>query len=266
MKWADGSDTVGSGREIVPDVGTEIRTVQNGRNRPLKFLYHPSFLDPKQTELLKQKSDTSVARDDDVIRDVSRKMHYAAFCWSQNPKTRRDSSSWQSQYYSNRDAIILGNLPLAISAATRRTSPQNRADAIGEGSLNLINATQLYNPWRSEKFSSYVMTSIFRALVNVFRNRLCDASPMGDADMTVPYQDADPATLEEDFLAFLEVHGMKNLLTAQERAFIMAKYWREPERKVKNVELVHALGVNRNLIGQVLDSALGKMRDHLTSN
>jgi hypothetical protein len=161
-----------------PKTGTALPVRGNtgsGRRVP-KFIDHPSFRSPGAA---REYGVASTPPDDplylqehmpDVVtRDLSRRMHYAAFRWQQ-AVTSGKAGRWRRRYYALRDRIVLGNRKL-IFRAIRRPGQDNRHidDLIGECDIVLLQAVGTFNPWMGIRFSTYAFTCLLRALAHLRR-------------------------------------------------------------------------------------------------
>ena len=104
-------------------MSTATKTLSHGegaaRNEP-RFIFHASFEEPGAEEIYggvpADNDDESLGfMPDDVTRDCTKSMHYAAWraCGA---TTRREAARWRRRYFDCRDRIVLGNRKLTFRA------------------------------------------------------------------------------------------------------------------------------------------------------
>lgn len=94
----------------------------------LYFVVHPSFLEPKATALYGPSASlteySGSYMPDEITRECSRRMHYAAWRMSRERSAAR-RLVWKNHYIAMRDLVVLGNRKLVFRAVRRwyRTPP-----------------------------------------------------------------------------------------------------------------------------------------------
>ncbi len=204
---------------------------------------------------------------DEVTRDNSKRMHYAAFRWHE-ARTRQQKARWQSEYFALRDSVVLGNRKLIYRAVRRQHGNQNRADdLIGDCHIVLIQAVAAFNPWLDIRFSTYAYTCLVRALSRLAKrlssDRLAralsfDALPDGEpGEQTEGEQPSSSWSLAiDEFLR--DDHP---LLSAREKTVIARRFTPTPSGNSPTLEHVgRDMGLSKERVRQVQLSALGKLR------
>ena len=101
---------------------------------------------------------------DEVTREVSKRMHYAAYRASK-ARSSQESDRWRRRYYTCRDRVVLGNRKLVFGAVRKKLmQTQSADDVIGDCYIVMIRAVAAYNPWMGIRFSTYAYTCLMRAL------------------------------------------------------------------------------------------------------
>jgi hypothetical protein len=154
-------------------VAATISHPQRGRSFPnsLYYVYHPSFLQSNaeriyRIEACPAEEGETVSRHmrDDVTRDCSSRMHYAAYRTKQ-AGAARERGRWQRRYFALRDRIVLGNRKLIFRAIQKWKGANRQADdLIGECDLVLIRVVATYNAGLCIRFSTCAFTCLRRAL------------------------------------------------------------------------------------------------------
>jgi RNA polymerase sigma factor (sigma-70 family) len=209
---------------------------------------------------------------DDVTRDLSKCMHYAA--WRVNgATTRRTATRWRRAHIEARNGIVVGNRKLIFKAVKKWASCGLPADdLVGECHLVLIKAVASYNPWLGIRFSTYAVTCLIRALSRLAQrhaaDRLSRSLPLESLPHVEPaYHDcAEAADPRLDCLGQL-LQEDAQLLTAREKLVISWRYLlNDRNHKTETLKQVgRGLGLSKERVRQVQNSALLKLREALTS-
>jgi RNA polymerase sigma factor (sigma-70 family) len=256
----------------------ELITRRMGRSADLPgYLFHPSFdealagreYDPAAV-LKNPVSYDDRYMPDDVTRDHSRRMHYAAHRVHVSRRTV-GVARWRRTYYAIRDRIVLGNRKLIYRAVRRRMAACYMADdLIGDCHLVLIQAVAAFNPWFGTRFSTYAYTCLMRELAHAARrlttDRLARALPLealpdGEPDGYVPAEPPPASQLRID--VFLQ--DDHPLLSPREKKVIAYRYSLYEEGPCQTLETVgRAVGLSKERVRQVQLAALQKLRGVLT--
>lgn len=239
------------------------------------YLAHPDFdtqagrkaLDP--AELLANGTDHEASHmPDDVTRDHSRRMHYAAHRMHR-ARTGADLAKWQKVYLTLRDRIVLGNRKLIFRAVRRRMAVSNRADdLIGDCHIVLIQAVAAYNPWIGVRFSTYAYTCLVRALSRLSQRSSndwltravsLDALPDGVPGGFVPEVRGVTGQVRLDEF-FREDHP---LLSPREKMILARRFAGEDAANQTLEKVGRSVGLSKERVRQVQASALGKLRKAL---
>lgn len=241
--------------------------------KPLRYVDHPSFRTSDaeksywpEDALQATKSPGVGHMVDEITRDISKRMHYAAFR-AETAATRAAARRWRTWYYALRDEIILGNRKLVFRAVQMRLRENQHADdLIGECDIVMIGAVAAFNPWIGIRFSTYAFTCLQRALFRLNKKQCNDrlASCLSlTADPSLPSNlEADRSDDDEPTMPFEELlHEDHPLLTAREKNVLRLRYFVKSSHKVQTLEQVgQALGISKERTRQLQFSALSKLR------
>jgi RNA polymerase sigma factor (sigma-70 family) len=245
-------------------------------NEP-RFIFHPSFEDPGAEEVYggvpaNHEDPTLGFMPDDVTRDCSKRMHYAAWRASR-AKTTREATRWQGRFYDCRNRIVIGNRKLTYRAVHKWHSVSQLVDDMaGECQIVLIKAVAAFNPWLGIRFNTYAFTCLMRALSRLSQRRAADrfsrsipleATPYGEPSYAIDEEPSSPAIASLD--EYLEEEH--TLLTSREKTVLTRRFrLRDEAPRTETLEQVgRDLGLSKERVRQVQMSALGKLRDALLS-
>jgi RNA polymerase primary sigma factor/RNA polymerase sigma factor len=238
------------------------------------YLAHPSFNDKSARTIydpapLLQNSTNYDDRHmpDDVTREHSKRMHYAAHRMHA-ARSAADRQRWKEAYIGLRDLIVLGNRKLIYKAVQRTMAYQSRQeDLIGECHIVMINAVVAYNPWMGIRFSTYAFTCLIRALGRLAQKQSKDwfshtvsLEKLPDPDCSRIREGRDAGAKFqfpiEEF--FREEHP---LLTDREKAILAHRFNLHESAAEPTLESVGAaLGLSKERVRQLQATALGKLR------
>lgn len=237
-----------------------------------RFIYHPSFEGPGAEQVygaVPAECDQSPGYMlDDVTRDCTRRMHYAAWRVSQ-ASSRREAARWRRRYFDCRDRIVLGNRKLAFRAVQKWRPPSQLADDLAaECQVVLIKAVAAYNPWLGIRFSTYAFTCLMRALSRLSQRHAADrlsrslpldSLPCGEPPLARADAPSEPAAARVD--VFLRADH--TLLTPREKAVLIRRYCPDGGRAETLEQVGHELGLSKERVRQLQSAALGKLREAL---
>lgn len=242
----------------------------------LYFIFHPCF-DAGDAERLYGGSDVPDSdprgfMPDDVTRDFSMRMHYAAWRVSE-ATTRREATQWRRTYIEARNGIVVGNRKLIFRAVQKWASCGLPADdLVGECQLVLIKAAAAYNPWLGVRFSTYAFTCLIRALSRLAQRHAADRLSRSRSLESLPYGDPAHHNCVEVVDPRLDCLGHflqenSRLLTDREKLVISRRYLLKGENhETETLEQVGLdLGLSKERVRQVQKAALLKLREALTS-
>lgn len=241
------------------------------------YIHHPAFVRPGSAEAFDPYALLATPPDpesrympDEVTREHARRMHYAA-ARAHAARTRTCRGCWMATYYALRDRIVLGNRKLIYRAVRRRMAGDNRADdVIGDCHIVLIQVVAAFNPWLDVRFSTYAYTCLVRAMSRASRrlasDRLAralpfdvlpDGEPRGRDPLDTP---ASSGTLRLD--EFLRAGHP--LLSDREKAVVSLRFpLADGSAGLTLEEVGRGVGLSKERVRQVQESALGKLRGEL---
>ena len=203
---------------------------------------------------------------DEVPRDFSRRMHYAAWraAGAADERTRR---RWHQTYLSFRDRVVVGNRKLIYRAVRRWMPPSAYADdMVGDCQIVLIQAVSAYNPWMGIRFSTYAFTCLMRALSRLSQrnaaDRLSRSIPLESLPDGEPRDDSSedlPGTRMARIDEYLREGN--DLLSVREKRVLARRFSLDDQARAGTLEQVgRELGLSKERVRQVQASALGKLR------
>lgn len=239
------------------------------------YVWHPEFDEPgaaKVFSALEAADDISYTEKympDDVTRDHTRRMHFAAHRLA-SCKGLADQVRWEKVYFALRDRIILGNRKLIYRAVRRRMAMSNRTDdLIGDCHIVMIQAVAAYNPWLGIRFSTYAYTCLVRALSRLAQRLASDklshslsldTLPEGEPGRRFDIEPTSSGTLRIDEYLRAE----HPLLSEREKLIIARRFCLRDTEAMPTLEKVgYELGLSKERVRQVQASALTKLRKAL---
>jgi RNA polymerase sigma factor (sigma-70 family) len=245
-------------------------------NEP-RLIFHASFEDPGAEGIYggvpANNEDAALGfMLDDVTRDCSERMHYAAWRAS-GAKTTREATRWRGCFYDCRNRIVIGNRKLTYRAVHKWHSVSQLADDMaGECQIVLIKAVAAFNPWLGIRFSTYAFTCLMRALSRLSQRHAADrlsrsmpleSMPYGEPSYAIDEEPPKPAIARLD--EYLEEEH--TLLTPREKTVLTRRFHLNNEApRTETLEQVgRDLGLSKERVRQVQMSALGKLRGALLS-
>jgi RNA polymerase primary sigma factor len=183
------------------------------------------------------------------------------------PDSERDE--WAVRWKVIRDYVIDQNLGLAYSTLTRfQASHADWDDLRSESFLALVRSVEGFNPWRGFRFSTYACHAIIRALIHASRKssryRLQFPSeldswrePAGETD------DWSELFIDRLRRALDENHGE---LTERESTVLAGRFPVGGGLGRTLSEIGSALGLSKERVRQIQNTALGKLREVLEAD
>lgn len=243
------------------------------------FVKHPAFARPSAAEkydplalIVAPAGYAGSFMPDDVSREHSKRMHYAAFRMHQ-AKTRRELRKWTASYLELRDRIVVGNRKLIYRAVQSfANSVQSLEDLAADCHIVLIQAVVAFNPWIGIRFSTYAYTCLLRAMSRIrkragrdWTQRAISLDAFVEGEPTsrshLPASTAGQYRVEE----FLRADHP--LLSEREKIVITRRFNLREYSENNTLEQVGAeLGLSKERVRQVQASAITKLRKALTVN
>jgi RNA polymerase sigma factor (sigma-70 family) len=241
------------------------------------FVYDPSFEEPEAQANYGQSSDSPTTdfsltfMPDEVTRDTTQRMHYAAWR-AREARTEREAGRWRQRYYSCRDRIVVGNRKLIYRAVKKwGAAAQFADDLIGDCQIVMIQAVAAYNPWMGIRFSTYAFTCLMRALSRLSQRIAADR--LGKALTLDCLPDGEPRDAgEEEPVIGSRCQRLDEylrdehpLLTPREKIILIRRFCLgETGCATGTLEQVgRELGLSKERVRQVQAAALGKLRGAL---
>jgi RNA polymerase sigma factor (sigma-70 family) len=211
---------------------------------------------------------------DEVTRDCSRRMHYAAYR-AERARTPQAAAAWRRRYFAWRNRIILGNRKLVYRAVSSRLRGSGATeDLIGECHLVMIRATAAYNPWMGIRFSTYACTCLFRALSRIGRRLVAGwTRPAIDLqtieDPTLPEEpEGEPDGPPPEWAVV--VHHLRDddsVLCWREKRILEHRFGLSGSCPPSTLDEVGVeLGISKERVRQLQRGALGKLREVIRAN
>jgi RNA polymerase sigma factor (sigma-70 family) len=250
-----------------------VKTVRKSRSHVAGPFYveHESFTEPDAEARYGYLADSDFDETfmpDEVTRDHSQRMHYAAYRMAQSEGRERDR--WQSVYLSFRDRIVLGNRKLIYRAVRRWTASTLYAeDMIGDCQVVLIQAVAAYNPWMGIRFSTYSFTCLMRALSRLSQRNAADRLARSVSLDALP--DGEPRDAASEGMSTAGAVPIdeylregNELLSSREKMVLQRRFSLDEQTRSGTLEQVgRELGLSKERVRQVQASALGKLRKAL---
>lgn len=255
-------------------MGSSTLSVQRVQRRPSDVPYHlvnEAFEGDGAEKIFTPKSaygeeDSTGHMPDEVTRELSRCMHYAAYRMGR-AKDAGTRSKWHRKYLDRRDRIVLGNRKL-VYRAVRRWMPSSSLsdDMTSDCHIVLIQAVSAFNPWIGIRFSTYAFTCLMRALSRMSQRQtndrlsrslslesLPDGEPRDESSVEGPgsHLDRIDQYLRQD----------NDLLSSREKMVIRMRFSLDDQAKSGTLAQVgRQMGLSKERVRQVQTSALDKLR------
>ena len=202
---------------------------------------------------------------DEVTRDFSRRMHFAAWRMSRC-KDQASMSHWKSHYLNMRDQVVLGNRKLVFRAIRRWMPPASFADDMtSDCQIVLIQSVAAYNPWMGIRFSTYAYTCLMRALSRLSQKMQADKLNRSVPLETLAGTQFDPFSMDPDAASSLRLEEFLGdgctILSPREKLVLIQRFCLDEKQIPGTLEQVgKKLGLSKERVRQVQARALDKLR------
>ena len=203
---------------------------------------------------------------DEITRDCSRRMHYAAWRLSR-AKDDATRTAWKKLYKQMRDLIVLGNRKLIFRAVRRWMPPANQVDDMtSDCHIVLIQSVAAFNPWIGIRFSTYAFTCLMRALSRLSQkiqgdklSRSVPLESLADTDMD-PCKMDPPSAYSIRLDEFLGVSS--TILSPREKLVLIRRFCLDNKNHIPGTleQVGKLLGLSKERVRQVQHRALSKLR------
>ncbi len=241
------------------------------------FIRHRAFAHPSTAAQLDPRALLAVPASevggympDEVSRDHSKRMHYAAYRMHA-ARTRRDLHKWQQTYLELRNRIVVGNRKLAYRAVRAFARDHQLAeDLAAECHVILIHAVVAFNPWIGIRFSTYAYTCLLRALSR--QGKRAAKSVVGRAISLDYFLESEPPAAENVAAPTNHTHRLDEylradhpLLSEREKMVILRRFNLNEQSENTTLEQVgREMGLSKERVRQVQAAAIDKLRMALT--
>lgn len=201
-------------------------------------------------------------------------MHVCAFRAARRARgseiSERERKEWAGHWETVREHIINRNLGLVYSMIGRfGTRTVDEDDLLSDALLALTRACDRFNPWRGYRFSTYACNVIARALMRRGKResnyrRLFPVQH----DATFERATGTPDRQSELYVERLRIALDQNLgeLTEIETHILTQRFPETRDRKLTFQEIGDAIGLSKERVRQIQNTALGKLREVLVAD
>lgn len=180
-----------------------------------------------------------------------------------------EREDWAARWKLIHDYLVDRNLGLAYSTLTRFQAPHAEWDDMrSESFLALVRAVEGFSPWRGFRFSTYACHAIVRALIHASRKssryRLRFSTEL-ESWREPPAQTDHWSELYVDRLRRV-LHENQGELTERESTILAGRYPVGGGLGRTLSEIGDALGLSKERVRQIQNSALGKLREVLRAD
>lgn len=171
-----------------------------------------------------------------------------------------------------RDYLVRMNLGLVCGLARKRTRNEEQySELVSEGNIALMRAIELFDYSRGIKFSTYATSALINCFWQVARkDRNHSIFSMNDQeDILTSVEDAFEPWQETEYIAAIRqrLQSAFGMLTDREVAVVQRRFGLIGEGMVETLEQTgRYLGICKERIRQIQNTAIGKLRAALTSS
>jgi RNA polymerase sigma factor (sigma-70 family) len=161
-----------------------------------------------------------------------------------------------------KNQIIRANLRLVVSIARRHLRGRlPLMELVSEGTMTLMRAVDSFDFHRGHKFSTYATLALMKGFARSVPQMLWSrATGSSDPELLNDIADRRATTAGDRFLAREQVTDLLRHLDARERDVLLMHYGLGQRTPATYEQLAHDMGVSKQRIRQIEQSALAKIR------
>ncbi len=160
-----------------------------------------------------------------------------------------------------RNQIIRANLRLVVSIARRHLRGWVALmELVSEGVMILMRAVDSFDFHRGNKFSTYATLALMKGFARSVPQMLSARTAAAPEEMLHQMPDVRSAVAADRFLVREQVSDLLRNLDARERAVLRAHYGLDDHTPATYDQLAERLGLTRQRIRQIEQTALAKLR------
>lgn len=183
--------------------------------------------------------------------------------------SRNQRAEWGRRWFLIRDYIVQRNFRLVYSMMGQfRSADLDRDDLLSEAMFGLAQAAERFNPWRGFRFSTYACHAIRRSMIrgskqaSSYRRRF---PVQHDVSFEWPYEPKAETDLYVERLQRALDHNLGEL-TDMESRILARRFPTDDRRRSTLQEIGETVGLSKERVRQLQNSALNKLREVLESD
>jgi len=182
-----------------------------------------------------------------------------------DPASRPQRAKWLARWKTVRDGVIERNLGLVYTVMERFGRREvDWEDQRSEAMLALMRAVEGFDPWRGIRFSTYAWHAILRSLIQLERQtkryRLLFPVQYEDAFERPDSDEMEPSRRIEADRVAKAIRENRGDLTDRESIILDWRFPMDGSPGMTLGEVGEAIGLSKERVRQIQNSALGKLR------